>query len=268
MPEGDTITRTARTLDRALAGRRLVRFQAPRLPAATLRPSAGSIVLSARARGKHLLIDFSDGSTLHTHMRMHGSWHVYQPGERWRLPPAAMRAMVQVEGAVAVCFRAPVVEVLEGGALRRHPQLTSLGPDLCAPAPDLDAAVEGLGRLLPGSTQIGVALLDQRAAAGIGNVYKSEVLFACGIDPFTPVTALDEATRRRVVETAARLLRANLDARAPRRTVPEGLAVYGRAGRPCRRCGTPIRSRKQGEAARATYWCPACQPAIVPEPAP
>jgi endonuclease-8 len=260
MPEGDTITRTARTLDRALAGKRLVRLELPRAARCPERPAAGSLVTGSESRGKHLLIRFGDGTVLHTHMQMTGSWHVYRPGERWRMPRTAVRALVEVEGAVAVCFRAPVVELLDGDAVRRHPRLRALGPDLCASEPDLDAAMERLGRLVPPTTEIGIALLDQRVVAGIGNVYKSEVLFACRADPFARVGDLGPEVRRELLEAASRLLRENLDLRAPRRTVPEGLAVYRRAGRPCRRCGTTIRSRTQGEAARITYWCPSCQP--------
>ncbi len=268
MPEGDTITRTARTLQRALAGKRVLGFETPRLPASGRRPSEGSTVVSVEARGKHLLIAFDGGTTLHTHMGMSGSWHVYRPGERWRIPRSALRAVVEVEDAIAVCSRATVVEVLGERELARHPQLAWLGPDLCAPVPDLEEAAARLQRLVPGDEEIGVALLDQRVAAGIGNVFKSEVLFARGIHPFEPVATLDAGTRRALFGTASELLRANLDGRSPRRTVPEGLAVYGRTGRPCRRCGTPIRSRKQGEAARVTYWCPGCQPATAREPAP
>jgi endonuclease-8 len=110
------------------------------------------------------------------------------------------------------------------------------------------------------SSEVGVVLLDQRVACGVGNVYKSEVLHACGTNPFVPVGTIDPAGRRRLVETASRLLRANLGT-GPRRTVTGGLAVYGRAGRPCRRCGSRVLGRRQGEQARMTYWCPACQPA-------
>ncbi|MFB3738641.1 MAG: Fpg/Nei family DNA glycosylase [Candidatus Velamenicoccus archaeovorus] len=263
MPEGDTITRTARTLDRALAGRRVVRFELPRAASPPGWPAPRTHVLGVEARGKHLLIRFEDGTVLHSHMGMTGSWHVYRPGERWRMPATAVRALVEVEGAVGVCFRAPVVELLDDAGIRRHRQLAALGPDLCAAVPDLDGAVERLARLVPPSTQIGVALLDQRVAAGIGNVYKSEVLFACRVDPFATVADLGTDARRALFATASRMLRANLDGRTPRRTVPEGLAVYRRTGRACRRCGTAVRSRAQGEAARTTYWCPTCQPAAA-----
>jgi endonuclease-8 len=268
MPEGDTILRTARTLDRALAGRAVVRFEAPRLVGR--RPAPGATVTGVEARGKHLLIHFEDhlgghprapgGLSLHTHMGMTGSWHLYRPGARWRKSPGAARVVLEVDSAVAVCFSAPVVEVLSEP--HRHPALARLGPDLSREGADVDDAVARMERLLPPTTEIGDVLLDQRVACGVGNVYKSEVLFACGVDPSTPLAELSPARRRQLVEEASRLLRANLDG-WPRSTISTserngGLAVYGRAGRPCRRCGIPVRSRRQGE--RVTYWCPACQP--------
>jgi endonuclease-8 len=257
MPEGDTIHRTAATLRRVLAGRELTGFRAPRLRPPL--PAPGTRVERVEARGKHLLIRFADGRTLHTHMRMNGSWHTYRLGERWRRSPGAARAVLETSEGVAVCFAAPVVELLDDRDLARHPQLSRLGPDLCAPDADLDEAMARLASLDP-ATEVGDALLDQRVACGIGNVYKSEVLFASRMDPFAAVGTLDEPTRRGLFETAADLLRRNFEG-GPRRTVPEGLAVYDRAGRPCRRCGTAIVSRRQGEDARTTWWCPACQPA-------
>jgi endonuclease-8 len=265
MPEGDTIFRAARSLDRLLTGRRVVRFELRvRGPAGGPRlPQPGESVTSVRAQGKHLLITFDGGLTLHTHMQMTGSWHAYRPGERWKKSPAAARVVIEVADAaqpevpvaVAVCFSAPIVELVEEPAA--HPRLAALGPDLCRPDADLGESLARLDRL-PSTTEVGNALLDQRVASGVGNVYKSEVLFACGVNPFTAVGELPAELRRELFETASRLLRANLDT-AGRATVEGGLAVYGRGGRPCRRCGTPIRTRRQGEAARATYWCPACQ---------
>jgi endonuclease VIII len=269
VPEGDTIFRAARSLDRILTGRRLTGFELRGAAAARggprRQPLPGELVTSVRAQGKHLLIAFDGGLTLHTHMQMTGSWHAYRPGERWKKSPAAARVVIEVAEAeqpdvpvaVAVCFSAPVVELIEEP--EAHPRLAALGPDLCRPDADLGEAVARLGRL-PSTTEIGNALLDQRVASGVGNVYKSEVLFACGVDPFAAVGTLAGPLRLRLFETAARLLRANLDT-SGRTTVDGGLAVYGRAGRPCRRCGTTIRTHRQGEAARSTYWCPACQPA-------
>ena len=202
---------------------------------------------------------------LHTHMRMTGSWHIYRTGERWQKPPWMARAIIGVDsGWEAVCFNAPVVEVHDQRDRSPKPGLDTLGPDLCLPDVDLDAGVERMAHLTTGDEEIGNVLLDQHVAAGIGNIYKSETLFACGVHPFTRVGDLDDGIRRRLLATASKLLRANLGA-GPRTTAasagqPGGLGVYGRAGRPCRRCGTPIKIARQGEGQRVTYWCPQCQP--------
>jgi endonuclease-8 len=255
VPEGDTIFRTATTLRRALAGQALVRFETPRLRARP--PTIGTTVRSVEARGKHLLVAFGDGRVLHTHMQMSGAWHLYRPGERWRKAQAGAVVAIEVPDAVAVCFSAPLVELLDERELRTHPRLSALGPDLCSQAADLDEALARMDRLPP-ETEIGVALLDQRVACGVGNVYKSETLFACRVDPFARVVDLDASARRALLAKASELLRRNLDG-GPRVTFEGGLAVYDRARRPCSRCGTAIRSRRQGEAARTTYWCPRCQ---------
>jgi endonuclease-8 len=256
MPEGDTIFRTATTLRRVLDGREITAFEAPgrRGPL----PLPGERVARVESRGKHLLIAFEGGAILHTHMQMDGTWHVYRPGERWWHPRSRARVIIRTADMVAVCFDAPVVELLTAPELERHPQIRALGPDLCYDDPDIDEALRRMASLDP-ATPVGVAMLDQRVAAGVGNVYKSELLFACGVDPFAPIGDLDEPTRRRLFETASRLLRLNLEG-GPRRTVREGVAVYERGGRPCRHCGTLIQSRRQGETGRSTWWCPSCQP--------
>ena len=254
MPEGDTIHRVATRLRPALVGHELVRFEAPR--AAGVPPAVGTLVESVEAAGKHLLIAFADGIVLRTHLRMSGSWHLYRTGERWQKPAHLVRALVEVEGWVAVCFSAPVV------VLERSPAVGHLGPDLCRPDADLDECVARLATLADPATEVADVLLDQRIACGVGNVYKSEVCFAERISPRAAVGGVDEATRRRLVEVASRMLRANLDG-GPRTTTagpPGSVAVYGRAGQPCRRCGSPIRVARTGPHARSTYWCPSCQP--------
>jgi endonuclease VIII len=255
VPEGDTIHRSATVLRRALAGKPVVTFSTPRL---RVEPFAdGTFVSSVQARGKHLLIGFDDGRVLHTHMQMSGSWHVYAPSGRWRRPDHQVRVVLGVPDAVAVCFNAPVVEILRERDLDRHPRLAALGPDLCAPEVDLADVLRRLERL-PRETEIGVALLDQQVASGIGNVYKSEVLFAGRVNPFAPLSRVVPDTRLALYRTASTMLRANLDG-GRRVTAPGGLAVYGKGGRPCPRCSTPIEVRRQGEAARTTSFCPSCQ---------
>ncbi|MEX1178182.1 MAG: DNA-formamidopyrimidine glycosylase family protein [Nitriliruptor sp.] len=262
MPEGDTIHRAAATLRAALVGRTLTKVEIPRLRPPW--PGVGARVTGVEARGKHLLIATSDGLFLHTHQMMTGAWHLYAPGERWRKSPRAARVVLTVPGVVAVCFASPVVEVLDASGLARHPSLRRLGPDLCDPGADLDEALVRLGRLSAPERAIGEALLDQRIACGVGNVYRCDVLFLHGLHPATPVQAVDGPTRRALLTTAGELLRENLTGHGSRTTVPGGsdgsLWVYGRGGQPCRRCRTPISSGHLGEQARLVYWCPVCQP--------
>lgn len=265
MPEGDTIHRTAATLRRALVGRCLTRVLLPRL--APPLPQEGSTVVAVEARGKHLLVHSDDGLVVHTHQRMTGAWHLYAPGQAWRKPRGAARAVLAVPGRVAVCFSAPIVEVLRVGELSRHPTLRKLGPDLCDPAADLDDALARLQRLGAGDGHlpptIGEALLDQRVACGVGNVYRSEVLFLHGLAPSTPRWAVDTEVRRSLLTTAGQLLRANLNTTA-RTTVPGAapgsLWVYGRERQPCRRCRSAIMRVELGEPPRVVYFCPTCQP--------
>jgi len=250
VPEGDTLHRTANRLRPALAGQPLVRLTLHHATGGGRRPQVGERIEAVEAVGKHLLIRFECGATLRTHMRMSGSWHLYRSGEQWRKPRPLARAVVEVDGWTAVCFSAPVVE------LTRTPMadLEHLGPDLTRDDLDdaaLDAAVRRMDTCVDPRTEIGEALLDQRVACGVGNAYKSETLFACRVDPFTPVAQIDESTARNLLATASKLLRAGAQ---------DDPAVYGREGQSCRRCSSVIRRRRQGEHARSTYWCPSCQP--------
>ncbi len=271
MPEGDTLHRSADRLRPALEGRVLRRFRAPRLVGD--RPVPGCSITAVEAVGKHLLIHFDSGLTLQTHLRMTGSWHLYRTGERWRKAPHLARVEVEVDGWVAVCFSAPVVRTYRpdapGGPLGTGTSpVAHLGPDLCRVDVDLDAGLARMGTLVGPEEEIGSVLLDQRVVSGIGNVYKSEVLFACAVDPFARLAELDEPARRRILRTAHQLLRANLGTGGGRITTDlaggGGVAVYGRQRQPCLRCGSPIRMRRQGPQARSTYWCPSCQPAAAP----
>lgn len=251
MPEGDTIWRTAARLEPALVGKTLARFEAARIAGSL--PKPGTLITAVRAKGKYLLIEFDDGTTLESHMKMTGSWHLYRVGERWRRSARSARAVIETtEGWIAVCFNAPVMELTTRSDGPEH-----LGPDLTSPDPDLALAAARFSLAEP-NTPVAVALLDQRICCGVGNVYKSEVLHACRLSPLTPASNVDERTRLELVTTAHQQLRANLGA-GPRTTVPEGLAVYRHAGRPCLRCETPIERIVQGEHQRSTYWCPGCQ---------
>ena len=275
MPEGDTLFRTAAGLRPHLVGRHVTaaRAQGPG-PVPQVQRLIGRRIDAVESLGKNLLIRFDGGLEIRTHLRMHGSWHRYRPGERWRRSPARARLVLEVAGSVAVCFDAPVLELFEHRSEHLHPSLSRLGPDLLAATFDPGEAHRRLRLSERGELEIAVALLDQRAMAGIGNVYKNEILWIEGVSPFSPVRDIDDASLDRLVATAHRLLNANVDARrgperittAGDRAVQGALYVYGRGGRPCRRCGTRIASTQQGrDLPRTTYWCPTCQGGARPE---
>ena len=204
-------------------------------------------------------------------MRMNGSWHIYRPGEPWQRPRRDMRIVVATADYVAVGFSIPVAEFIAASNLARHEELRRLGPDLLSETFD---AGEALRRMKERPAQlIADVLLNQRVMAGIGNVYKSEVLFSCGVNPFTPVAGLSDDRLTCLIATGRKFLLANVHTSlAPMTTyagyqrnttgrdnASERLWVYGRVGLPCRRCRTLIRLKKHGDAARLTYWCPKCQ---------
>jgi endonuclease-8 len=257
MPEGDTIFRTAATLRLWLEGREVTAARG-----AGLERVMGATVAAIDTRGKHLLIRFSSGLVLHTHMRMSGSWHVYTLGGRWQRPAAQARAVLECGERIAVCFNAPVVELLAGHEERIHPGLTRLGPDVLDDGFDLDEVVRRAATR-PAAMVVGELLLDQGVVAGLGNVYRCEALFLQGLDPATPRAALAEEQLRQLLCLGRDLIRANTGPHTTfRRDTglgPERSFVYGRAGRPCRRCGTTIRSAPLGATARTAYWCPSCQ---------
>lgn len=254
MPEGDIAWLTAQRLHTALAGRPLTRceFRVPRLATTDLR---GRTVLEALARGKHLLIRIEGGLTLHTHLRMDGSWRLRRTTAP---PPRDYRIRVVLANAEwrALGYSLGVVELLRTAEEDRV--VGHLGPDLLGPDWDLEEAVRRL-REEPERT-IGEALLDQRRLAGIGNLYKCEVLFLRGVWPWTPVR--DVPDLEGLVTLARRLLETNRArwSQSITGSMRDGGTTYvhGRRGRPCRRCGTAVRTSGQGE--RITYWCPSCQP--------
>jgi endonuclease-8 len=271
MPEGDTLARIAVALRPYLAGRVVTNARA-RLPGPQVSRIVGQKIDAVDAAGKNLLIKFDGGLELRTHLGLHGSWHRYRPGETWRRPPSRAALVLEVPGAVAVCFDAPVVELFERRAEVVHPTISMLGPDLLGDEFDEAEALRRLRDPSRADMAIGEAILDQRAVAGAGNVYKSEILFMERVDPFAPLRSLDAETLGRVLATAREQLQANARSDAPagrsttvdlktgKRLAPSRLWVYDRAGRPCHICGTPIRSEAQGaELPRTTYWCPSCQ---------
>jgi endonuclease-8 len=264
VPEGDTVWLVARRLHDALAGDLLERADL-RVPALATTDLSGRHVLEVRARGKHLLTRVEGGLTLHSHLRMDGMWHLYRRGVPWAGgPDHQVRVVLSTHAWDAIGYRLPVVELLE--TAREDDAVGHLGPDLLDPS---FHAAEALRRLLADpAREIGQALLDQRNLAGIGNLYKAETLFVRRTSPWTTTGAVDDLPG--VVETARRLLESNkahaaqLTTGDPRRGREHW--VYGRAGRPCRRCGAVLRSAKQGPAPydRITTFCPTCQPGPHP----
>lgn len=254
MPEGDTLLRTAAGLRPYLLGRRVTAASA-RQPGPQAERLVGATVTAVEAQGKNLLLRFDNGLEVRTHLRMHGSWHRYRPGERWRRPAARARLVLEVPGSVAVCFDAPVVELFEQRAEPLHRALSRLGPDLLREPVDVDEALRRLRDPARSSLEVAVALLDQRALAGIGNEVKNEILWQARRSPFSRVRDLDDAALLELVGLARAVLREGaVTGRRPRH-------VYRRAGRPCPRCGAIVRVEDQGaDLPRLTFWCPRCQP--------
>ncbi|MEU2772048.1 DNA-formamidopyrimidine glycosylase family protein [Streptomyces sp. NPDC007162] len=264
MPEGDTVWQAARRLHDALAGKVLARsdFRVSRYATVDL---GGRTVLGTVPRGKHLLTRFEDGVTLHTHLRMEGAWKVYGTGERWKGGPAhQIRVVLSTVDRTAVGYRLQVLELLR--TCEEDAAVGHLGPDLLGPDWNPERALANL--LADPARPLGEALLDQRNLAGIGNVYKSELCFLIGATPWLPVGALPADRAAHLPHLAQRVLEANRE-RPVRRTTGlrnQDLFVYGRAGRPCLRCRTPIRLADQGDGSRErpTYWCPVCQTGPAP----
>lgn len=276
MPEGDTIFRSARALGRALGGRPITGFRSS-YPLLTRyhddTPLTGQTVEQVESRGKWLLMHFSGGATLATHMLMSGSWHIYRPGERWQKRPSDARIIVENADYHAIGFNVPVAQMHTAQSLARDQRIPAPKGDLLSADFDAEAAVTRI--LAQQDEEIADVLLHQRVLAGVGNVFKSEVCFVTGLNPFRTVRTMTEAQVREAVAIAKKQLRANVmedsgdtivtwrgtGRRTTHQSNPaESLWVYGRSGEPCRKCGAAIRKRLQGFDARVTFWCPQCQP--------
>jgi endonuclease-8 len=259
VPEGDTVWRTARTLDDTLRGTMLTRtdFRVPQLATVDL---GGHLLHDTVSRGKHLLTRIGDEHTLHTHLRMEGSWHLYRPESRLRRPKHEVRVVLRTPRWNAVGFALGVVELLPRD--REDEAVGHLGPDLLGPDWDAERAVARL-RTDPERPLV-EALLDQRNLAGLGNLYANELCFLAGVHPTAPLAAVGDL--HRLVHRAHAMLDANKERTA--QTTTGNLRpghqhwVYRRERKPCLRCGQRVRVVMTGEAGRerATYWCPACQP--------
>jgi endonuclease-8 len=281
MPEGDSIFRAARALDKALRGKVVTAFDTALANLASVNdetPVVGRTVERVDARAKWCLIFFSGDMILLTHMRMSGSWHLYRTGERWQLPRSAMRIAITCGPVQAAGFNIPVAEFHTARSLERNTKLRELGLDVLGGAYSVTKATRALldyGQQYS-DAEVGNVLLNQRVIAGLGNVYKSEVAFAAGVNPFRQMRSVTERELEKMADAAERFLQANVaEGASARMTTYTGprlahdvdrnnrLWVYGRAGEECRRCGTTIEMRRQGTGARSTYWCPACQPWIA-----
>ncbi len=258
MPEGDTIHRAAVTLRARLGGKKIIGWSSP-LPQLARANLVGRTIVKVEAFGKNLFMVLDDGRSIHSHMRMKGSWHVYPRSERRRALAPTARATIEVEDCVAICFSAPIVRVLSGAEAARA--VEALGPDLLATDFDLGAATERL--LAQGARPIGEVVMDQEVVAGIGNIYKSECLYVARINPFVSAWLLGKDKTRELLALARRLMQRNLSPGTPMRTTRIGgssrVWVYKRSGEPCFTCGAKIRMKRQGAMNRSTYYCPSCQ---------
>ena len=260
MPEGDTLHQAAAKL-RVLEGQRIHRVAGShRAVIAHGKRLTDHLVATVRARGKHLVVAFEHGWSLRTHLQMTGTWHRYRPGERWRTSAGKARVILESPEWVAVCFAAPTVQIAPDADV--DAVLDRLGPDLIHD--DVEWAVVIDRARTTDAATVADLLLDQTVMAGIGNVYKSETLYLERLHPTTPIGVFDDATLRRVGQRARRLLVANKDrpnrSTTGRRGPDANLWVYGRAGKPCRRCRTTIEMDGLPAGERLTYWCPRCQP--------
>jgi endonuclease-8 len=279
MPEGDTIYRSARAMQRAIGGQVCTGFETGLATLARVnddKPVAGRMIEKVEARGKWLLVHFSGDLILLTHMLMSGSWHLYRTGEKWFMGKDKMRAVIRTAEWQAVAFNVPVAEFHTARSLARNTQVPKLGLDVLGEGYTVENAVAKLkayGAEHP-EAEIAVVLLNQRVLAGLGNVYKSEVAFAAGVNPFRPMRTITDREYEVMAERAQRWMKENVaDGKGDgivtyfgnRRTTgnsnrDDRLWVYGRKGQECRRCGAAIEGRKQGVQARSTFWCPGCQP--------
>ncbi|TWT77266.1 Endonuclease 8 1 [Posidoniimonas polymericola] len=264
MPEGDTLYRIAENVRPVLAGQTIAAAlsnASPQVPAIDAQSLVGRVVTTVEARGKHLLITLDDHRVVHSHLGMTGSWHAYRIGDPWRKPPRQAGLALRTATHEVVNFNPKLLKLVTATTLRRNDYLQRLGPDLMLPGVELAAVLPRLR--VHNAAPMGEAVMNQTIAAGIGNVYKSETLFICRINPWTLVGELSDLRLTDYLAETHRLMRINRKSgKRTTRFAGDGQRfwVYGRRGEPCFKCETPIRLRRQGDAGRTTYWCPRCQP--------
>jgi len=264
MPEGDALFRFAARIRPALEGQmiRAARSHGPG-PVPQVQRIVGATCTAVRSQGKNMLISFDNGLALRGHLRMYGTWKVYQPGATWDRPESQARLVLETDVATVVNFSAPVIELIEERALPHHEPIARLGPNLLDDEFNSAEAFRRMRSPALAMATIGDAIMDQRAMAGVGNIWKHETLFHCGINPWRRVGELDDETLRALIEKARALLRASVGKpNSMNLTRRPTMFVYMRAGQPCRRCHTRLRSGPQGIDIRHTAWCPTCQPVV------
>ena len=262
MPEGDAVYRFAAKLRSALAGRVIesARSHGPG-PVVRVEKIIGATCNGVDTFGKNLFIRFDNGLALRGHLRMYGSWHVYAPGEPWQKAEHQARLVLEVAGAVVVNFSAPVIELIEQRAIEVYRPIASLGPDLLADDFDEDEAFRRFREAQHGERFIGDAIMDQKLMAGVGNIWKHETLFRCGIYPWRRIKDMDDDTLRGLIVRARGLLLLSIGRGDGTRPAQRpSMFVYMRGGQPCRRCYARLLSAVQGPDIRRTSWCPKCQP--------
>lgn len=262
MPEGDSLYRFAQKVGGALAGKTILgaRSHGPG-PVPQVHRIVGQECTGVRSQGKNLIISFGNGLALRGHLRMYGTWHIYRPGERWTKPEHQARLVLEVDDAVVVNFSAPVIELIEERHLNNHRPIGALGPDLIDDDFDIEEALRRLRDPLRADMTIGDAIMDQRAVAGVGNIWKHESLFRCGINPWRRVSELSDEDLRSLLSMAQALLRASVGKpNSLEMKYRPSMYTYSRPGQPCRRCYTRLLSARQGVDIRYTTWCPKCQP--------
>ncbi|MGD9934571.1 MAG: Fpg/Nei family DNA glycosylase [Dehalococcoidia bacterium] len=262
MPEGDSLYRFAARLRPALVDKEILaaRAHGPG-PVPRVAELVGTTCTAVRSRGKNMLISFDNGLALRGHLRMYGTWHIYRPGEPWQRPERELRLLLEVHDAVVANFGAPVIELIEERALAFHSQIAQLGPDLLDDAFDAERAFRNFRTLEMAGRTVGEAIMDQKLMAGVGNIWKHETLFRCGLNPWITIGELSDDELRSVIAMAAQLLRASVG--KPNSLMAKGrpsMFTYLRGGQPCRRCFTRLQSAPQGGDIRQTAWCPKCQP--------
>lgn len=264
MIEVEQVSYSAAALRTALVDRKMLRFEAPVMVGVV--PQAGRVIERVEADGHAVEIEWDDGIVLQTRLRGNEGWRLFRPGQQWNTSPNAMSVLIANADWTAVCFEATTVETFRTTSVVRHPRFGKLGPDLSRRDADLDRCVDLLLTYQPTDTPIADVLLDPAVFCGLGNVFRSEVLWLCQMCPEAPVSGLTATTARHLLDIAAMVVRHNLThgphIEVP--SVPEGLAVYGRTAQRCRRCGDSVLADAVGNSGRVLYWCPGCQVRLQP----